>query len=124
MRDSGLVITPWFQSDRVPGGQTLQVGEGIVKLFGVFGSVLAGHYSSFQRMKLLGTLREAGIDAADSVARNRTGTASLRDLACLGREMVYEVKVVRVLLKVISSSVREDSCVDDMSLSNAPGIEP
>jgi hypothetical protein len=118
-----LVITLSLRGDSVPGGQTLQIVESVLHLFAEFGGVLHGHSALLQRAKVLDTVRETGVNSADEVARNRTSAASLSDLACVGREVVYEVKVMSVLLKVISSSVGEYSCVDDMCLSHAPGIE-
>jgi hypothetical protein len=47
----------------------------------------------------------------------------VRDIPRLGREVIYEAKVMRCLLKVISSTVRKYSGVEDVSFRDAPGIE-
>src|SRR5260221_14015611 len=72
---------------------------------------------------MLGSFRKAGINAADEIARNGTGATAVRQIACLSGEMVHEVKIMRVLLKVISSSVRKYSRVHDVSFSHTPSIE-
>jgi hypothetical protein len=72
---------------------------------------------------MLRAFREAAINAAYKVARDRAGAASVCDIARLGRKVVHEVKVMRVLLKLISSTAGNYSCVENMGFSHAPGIE-